>query len=97
MKVIQKNILRIIHNHASYHKDILISEGSGHCFYCLKSFKTNEVTEWIDRGLTALCPHCGIDSVLPLCSIDILKKYDLDLKDMNELWFSTEDKKNQKI
>lgn len=38
------------------------------CFYCLRVFKASEVAEWcteLDRRRTALCPHCGIDSVIP--------------------------------
>lgn len=35
------------------------------CFYCLKIFDPSEIEEWIeDEALTALCPHCGIDSVI---------------------------------
>ena len=40
------------------------------CFYCLKIFSPDEIDEWIiddnpcDRGGTAICPYCGIDSVI---------------------------------
>lgn len=34
------------------------------CFYCLAIFQGNEIAQWIDDGKTALCPKCGIDSVL---------------------------------
>jgi len=40
------------------------------CFYCLERFTPNEIEEWIDdengeKALaTALCPKCGMDSVL---------------------------------
>jgi len=41
------------------------------CFYCLKIFSPKEITEYlqydhipIDKDGTALCPYCGIDSVL---------------------------------
>jgi hypothetical protein len=36
------------------------------CFYCIPVFDVEEIEEWIDGGQTALCPHCGIDSVLPV-------------------------------
>ena len=41
-------------------------EGSDQCgcFYCLKTFAPSSIHEWCDQGQTALCPHCGIDSVL---------------------------------
>lgn len=36
------------------------------CFYCITIYGSSEIKEWIDGGQTALCPHCGIDSVLPI-------------------------------
>ncbi len=35
------------------------------CFYCLSIFKSSEIIEWIDNEYTAICPKCGIDSVIP--------------------------------
>jgi PHP family Zn ribbon phosphoesterase len=35
------------------------------CYYCLKVFHVDEILEYIDNSTTALCPHCGIDSVVP--------------------------------
>lgn len=34
------------------------------CYYCLSVFKKEEITEYIDKGETALCPKCNIDSVI---------------------------------
>lgn len=42
------------------------------CYYCLQIYNQNEITKWIDRGQTAICPRCGIDSVLPTNNIKIL-------------------------
>ena len=41
-------------------------EASGHCacFFCFKRFATSEIKAWVDANQTALCPHCGLDSVL---------------------------------
>ena len=48
-------------------KQIQCSTNCG-CFYCKSIYSANEVKEWCDndgRGdKTALCPKCGIDSVL---------------------------------
>jgi hypothetical protein len=48
-------------------EDVLASKLCG-CFHCLKTFPPRRVTEWIeeprDKGETAMCPYCGIDSVL---------------------------------
>lgn len=44
------------------------------CFYCLEMFPPTSIVKWTDApdplevpeaaGQTALCPHCGIDSVI---------------------------------
>jgi hypothetical protein len=34
------------------------------CFYCLTIFPPKEIDEWCDAGNTALCPYCGIDSII---------------------------------
>jgi hypothetical protein len=55
------------------------------CFHCLKIFSPAEITEWIDDDDTALCPYCGIDSVLGVSSgFPITDKF---LKEMHKGWF----------
>lgn len=57
----------------SHHRAQLELHG-GVCFHCGEQCTTAEdapdrrmvVREWVDRGTTALCPHCGIDAVIPL-------------------------------
>lgn len=34
------------------------------CFYCCKEVLASQITKWVDKGKTALCPHCEIDSVV---------------------------------
>lgn len=35
------------------------------CYYCAKVFDVSEITEWVDDSpRTAICPYCGIDSVI---------------------------------
>lgn len=33
------------------------------CYYCCTKFTASDIKEWVDKGQTALCPNCGIDSV----------------------------------
>jgi hypothetical protein len=45
--------------------------GSGHNYWKTSPVavglrRSSEIAEWIDDGQTALCPRCGIDSVLPV-------------------------------
>ena len=62
-------------------KDTVIKSDKCGCYYCLKIFPPAEVVEWVPErpnGETAICPYCGIDSVMgeyenyPLTS-DLLK------------------------
>jgi hypothetical protein len=59
------------------------------CFYCMHIFSGSEVTEWIDQGKpfgeTALCPDCGLDTVIGSNSgYPITKGF---LYKMHEKWF----------
>lgn len=42
---------------------LLASQEVG-CFHCLQRFTPKNIKEWIDDKQTALCPHCGVDSVI---------------------------------
>ena len=35
------------------------------CYYCKKTYKPSKVVEFLEHEEIALCPKCGIDSVLP--------------------------------
>lgn len=56
--------LKLAHKHSSDHSDELISSELCRCFFCLESFKPSEIQEWVDEHRTALCPRCGIDSII---------------------------------
>jgi len=64
------------------HKQRVLAGSNVGCFYCLEMYPHAEIIEWTLDDC-ALCPHCGIDSVLPeapYLSLDFLKK-------MHEYWF----------
>ena len=73
------------HKHSMRNRRELAKSETCGCFYCERVFSPAEITEWIDDGETAMCPHCGIDSVLPSASGFKLSK-DL-LQRMNAYWF----------
>ena len=58
------------------------------CFCCLNTYPASEVVDWCverDRRRTAICPCCGVDSVIPDAS-----GWPLDadfLKEMEYWWF----------
>jgi hypothetical protein len=61
------------------------------CFYCLATYSPADITERIDEdeagsGITALCPRCGIDSLIANKSgYPITKEF---LEQMHRAWFS---------
>lgn len=76
------------HTYSSSHREqITRSEVCG-CFYCLAIFNPHEIQEWIsekDGSQTALCPNCGIDSVIGSESgFPITREF---LEKMHRHWF----------
>ncbi len=56
------------------------------CFYCLRIFDPKEIIWEDEEDHTAMCPYCGIDSVLPeSATLPITKAF---LKKMHEFWFT---------
>ncbi len=73
------------HKHSSSHRIELLNSDVCGCFYCLEIYKPTKIEEWEDDGECALCPVCGIDSVIGSKS-----GYPLTadfLKTMNQYWF----------
>jgi hypothetical protein len=52
------------HEWSSYHRETLRESDVCGCFYCLEVFPSSEIEDWTDDDDTALCPKCGIDSVI---------------------------------
>ena len=78
------------HRHSIRHHDEVMRSESCGCFYCGGVFAPTKIKEWVDDGesssdKTALCPHCGIDSVIGSASgFPITPEF---LKRMNKHWF----------
>ena len=79
------------HAFSNNHKPELEKDTICGCFYCEEIFSPSEITEWLihknkcDRRGTAICPHCGIDSVIGESSgFPITKPF---LHAMSEYWF----------
>jgi len=74
------------HKFSSNHKQQLIQDMKCGCFYCLEIFKPTEINNWIKDTLgTALCPYCGIDSVIGESSgFPITTEF---LERMHNYWF----------
>lgn len=56
------------HKRSIFHRSEIEQSLVCGCFYCLEIFAPVEISDWADqgnpRGETALCPKCGIDSVI---------------------------------
>ena len=75
------------HTHTLSNKEELKNSTGCGCFYCLRIFSPQEITEWIlDKGgETALCPFCGIDSVLgDSAGYPVTEEF---MSKMKEYWF----------
>ena len=81
-----KSAVLAAHTYCNDNKEGLLRDTVCGCFYCLEIFSPSEIVEWIDsRETTALCPYCGIDSVIGEGSgYPITKDF---LKEMQEYWF----------
>jgi hypothetical protein len=60
--------LQKAHDHSSGHRAEIADSTTCGCFYCCSVFPAVRIQEWVDKidgvGQTALCPMCGIDSVI---------------------------------
>ena len=76
----------LAHKYSSNHQEKLSKDKKCGCFYCGKIFKPSEITFWIQDLLgTAVCPYCGIDSVIGAYSgYPITKEF---LAKMHKRWF----------
>lgn len=73
------------HRYASRHRREIENSRICGCFGCMQIYPPSDITRWIDNGDTALCPKCGIDSVIGLASgYPITVEF---LKRMNVYWF----------
>ena len=76
--------LGLLHRLSSYHRRAVLESSECGCFFCISRFDPKDIPDWADGGMTAHCPNCGIDSVLPgsVVPVDIAV-----LERMNERWF----------
>ena len=93
-RIYSRQELTDAHKHSSLHEaEVKRSELCG-CFYCTAVFPPTSIVDWIDDrnvpeqkvGATALCPKCGIDSVIGSASgYPISPEF---LQAMEARWFS---------
>ena len=75
------------HKYSFANKSILEKEKLCGCFYCLEIFSPKEIKEWWKDGpgWTAVCPYCGIDSIIgESIAYPLTKEL---LEKMHQAWF----------
>ena len=93
------------HRYSSNHRESVLASDVCGCFYCLSIFSPSEIEDWVDaredetniseKGQTALCPRCGIDSVLGSASgYPITREF---LQKMNDHWFQRTEPPNKRL
>ena len=80
------------HEFSANHRDLLIKDNLCGCFYCMKIFNPALIDFWLkDKDGTAVCPFCGIDSIIGKSSgYPITKEF---LSKMNKHWFEISDER----
>ena len=64
-EVITPDRLKTFHKECSYHREVVLGGDDCSCFYCNTVFPPTDIVRWTDKDQTAICPRCGIDSILP--------------------------------
>ena len=85
----ERDLLDAAWRHSSNHREEVEGSTVCGCFYCLETFEPAEIEHWLSDGTVtaALCPRCGIDSVLGGASGYPVTESTF-LRAMHERWFS---------
>jgi len=61
-----KDELDKIHAHASNNEIEIVKSDNCGCFFCRQVYSARKIQDWIndERGISAICPECGMDAVV---------------------------------
>jgi hypothetical protein len=84
--------VREARKHSSRHRTEILASGSCGCFSCISIFPPDQIGSWTDNAdgeeeplWTALCPRCGMDTVIgDRSGFPITKTF---LSEMRRYWF----------
>ena len=80
-------VLEFCHKLSINHRRLIGNGVACGCFFCHATFDGSKIRAWTGKpGESALCPRCGIDSVLP--EAGDLKVTKTLLKRMQAYWFA---------
>lgn len=64
MSEYSEEFLKLAHKHCFKNSPAIWDPEVCGCFYCKNTFSSKEIDEFWDDEQTAVCPLCGIDSVI---------------------------------
>lgn len=75
----EEKLYQIIYSYTYENRKLLKRYKDCTCLYCGYNFKYTEVNSWVkdNNELTAICPKCGIDSVVPTHVKNNVEEYTL--------------------
>jgi len=81
--------LQRLHKACSNNRASIKRGAKAGCFYCLEIFPKEDVQEWSSdhSGEYAICPRCGINSVISQSEFPSLRDLRAALRPMHEYWF----------
>ena len=56
--------IRQVYGYSRLNRHLMTPGAFCRCFHCLHAFHSEQITQWVDEGRTAICPICGVDAVL---------------------------------
>ncbi len=81
----EKSQMERLHAYRSHNKDLIAKSEKCYCFYCKSVIKSSEIERYLDKEPTALCPKCGIDSIIPDAINEAVDES--IISKMHEYWF----------
>jgi hypothetical protein len=79
--------IALLAKHSSNNEIEILHSKTCSCYFCRQTYSAREVNDWIndERGVTAICPVCGMDAVIgDACGIPLDKPL---LKEMNLAYY----------
>lgn len=84
-----EELLKKLHKYCRFNRDLIEKSNKCYCFYCKSTLDAKDLlkptVQYINGGKSAICPKCGIDSILPDAIDEKITKEIID--DMYERFF----------
>ena len=80
----KKSQMERLHAYATHNKELIEKSDRCYCFHCKSIMESREIERYLEEK-TALCPKCGIDSIIP----DVIDESidETVISEMRDYWF----------